>query len=59
MLQFFYRCLILQVENLNLATNLENYCFYAMLVTCKCTTLCKKMNCDAKSESPYLTTTFT
>jgi len=33
---FFYRCLILQVENLNLTTNLENYCFYVMLITRKC-----------------------
>jgi hypothetical protein len=24
---YFYKCLILQVENLNLATNLEHYCF--------------------------------
>jgi hypothetical protein len=48
----------LQVENLNLATNLENYYFYAMLIACKCTTFCKKMDCDTKSEAPYLATTF-
>ncbi len=54
MLQFSYRCLFLKVENLNLATNLENYCFYAMLITCKCTPLYKKMDCDAKNEPPTL-----
>jgi hypothetical protein len=32
---FFYRCLLLQVENLNLATNFFNYYFYAMLIKCK------------------------
>jgi hypothetical protein len=53
---FFYRCLFFQVGNLNLATNLENYCFYAMLIACKCTPLCKKLNCNAKSEPPYLVT---
>jgi hypothetical protein len=53
----FYRCLLFQVENLNLATNLENYCFYVMLIACKCTTLCKKKNCDTKSEPPYPATT--
>ncbi len=55
MLQIFYRYFILQVENLNLATNLENYCFYAMLVACKCITLCKEMDCDAKNEPLNLT----
>ncbi len=54
---FLKRCLFLQVENLNLVKKLENYCFYAMLITCKCTSLCKKINCDTKSEPPYLTTT--
>jgi hypothetical protein len=53
----FYKCLLLQVENLNLATNLENSFFYAMLVACKCMPLCKKLDCDAKSEPPYLATT--
>ncbi len=38
----FNRCLFLQVENLNLATNLENYCFYTMLKACKCMSFCKK-----------------
>jgi hypothetical protein len=51
----FHKCL-LQVDNLNLATNLENYCFYAMLITCKCMPLYKILDCDAKSEPPYLTT---
>jgi hypothetical protein len=46
-----------QVDNLNLATNLENYCFYAMLIACKSMPLCKKLDCDAKSEPPYLATT--
>jgi hypothetical protein len=54
---FFNRCLLLQVENLNLATKLENYCFYARLIACKCTPLYKKLDCDAKSEPPYLATT--
>jgi tryptophan-rich sensory protein len=54
---FFYICLFFQVENLNLATNLENYCFYAMLIASKCTPLYKKLDCNAKSEPPYLATT--
>jgi hypothetical protein len=29
-----------------------------MLIACKCTPLCKKLDCDAKSEPLYLTTTF-
>jgi hypothetical protein len=53
---FFNRCL-LQVDNLNLVTNLKNYCFYAMLIACKCTPFCKKLDCNTKSESPYLATT--
>ncbi len=53
---FFYRCLLLQVENLNLATKFENYCFYAMLIACKSMSLCKTLDCDAKSEPPYLAT---
>jgi hypothetical protein len=54
----FLNCFfLLQVNNLNLATNLENYYFYAMLITWKCTPLCKKLICDAKSEPPYLATT--
>jgi hypothetical protein len=36
-----YRCFFFQVDNFTLATNLENYCFYAMLIVCKCTPLCK------------------
>jgi hypothetical protein len=55
---FFYRCLLFQVENLNVATNLENYNFYVMLITCKCTTLCKKLDCDTKNEPPYFATTW-
>ncbi len=27
-------------------------------MACKCTPLCKKLNCDAKNEPPYLATTF-
>ncbi len=54
---FFYKCLILQVENLNLTTNRGNYYFYAMIITCKCTPLYKKLNCNTKSEPPYLATT--
>jgi len=53
----FYRCLFLQVDNLNITTNLENYFFYAMLITCKCTPLCKKLDCDVKNEPFYLATT--
>ncbi len=52
----FYRCLF-QVENLNLATNLETNCFYAMLITCKCIPFYKKLDCNTKSEPPYLATT--
>jgi hypothetical protein len=29
-----------------------------MLITCKCTPLCKKLDCDAKIEPPYLATTY-
>ncbi len=54
---FFYRCHLLQVNNLNLVTNLRNYYFYAMLITCKCTPFCKKLDYDAKSEPPYFATT--
>ncbi len=53
MLQLCYRCFLFQVDNLNLTTNLENYCFCAMLFTCKCTPFYKKMDCDTRSESPY------
>ncbi len=54
---FSYRCFFLQVENLSLTTNLEDYCFYAMLITCKCMSFYKKLNCNTKSEPPYLATT--
>ncbi len=57
MLQFFYRCLLLQIDNLNLATSLENYCFYVMLIACKRTPLWKKLYCDIKNEPPYLANT--
>ncbi len=40
----------------NPTTNLENYCFYAMLIACKCMPLCKKKDYNAKSEPPYLAT---
>jgi hypothetical protein len=53
MLNLFFKCLLLQGGNLNLATNLENYCFYDMLIACKCTPLCKKLGYDTKNE-PYL-----
>jgi hypothetical protein len=56
---FCYRCLFLQVDNLNVATHLKNCCFYAMLIACKCTPLCKKLGCDTKSEPPYFVTTKT
>ncbi len=52
----FCRCL-LQGDNLNLTTNLKNYCFYAMLIMSKCTPLYQKLDCDAKNEPPYLVTT--
>ncbi len=53
----FYRCFFFQVNNLNLTTNLENDCFCAMFIACKCMPLCKKLNCDAKNHQPYLATT--
>jgi hypothetical protein len=28
-----------------------------MLITCKCTPLCKKLDCDTKNEPPYFATT--
>jgi hypothetical protein len=46
---FLERCLFLQVENLNLTINLKNYCFYAMLITCKCMPLYKKLDYDTKA----------
>ncbi len=49
--------LLLQVENLNLVTNLESYYFYALLITCKSTPLCKKLDYDVKNEPPHLATT--
>ncbi len=54
----FYRYLLCQVGNLNLVTNLKNYYFYAMLIACKCMPLYKKLDCDTKSEPPYLATTY-
>jgi hypothetical protein len=53
----FYWFFSLQVDNLILIKNLENYYFYAMLIACKFAPLCKKLDCDAKSEPPYLATT--
>jgi hypothetical protein len=47
---FFNRCFLFQLDNLNLAKKLENYYFYAMLIACKCTQLLKKLDCDTKSE---------
>jgi hypothetical protein len=44
----YNRCLFLQVDNLNLATNLKNYCFYAMLITYKCTPFDKKTRLQCK-----------
>ncbi len=55
--KFFYRCFLLKVNNQNLGTSLENYGFSAMLIACKCTPLYKKLDCDTKSEPPYLATT--
>jgi len=55
---FLNICVFLQVDNLNLSTSLKNYSFYAMLITCKCTPFYKKLDCDVKSEPPYLVTTF-
>ncbi len=54
---FVYRCLLFQIDNLNLATNFENYCSCAMLIACKCMPFCKKMDCDTKSEPHYHATT--
>jgi hypothetical protein len=36
--------------------NLENHCFYGMLIACKCMPFCKKLDFDTKSEPPYLAT---
>jgi hypothetical protein len=36
---------------------LENDCSCAMLITCKCTPFCEKLDCDTKSEPPYHATT--
>jgi hypothetical protein len=39
-----YRCLFIQVDNLNIITNLAYYWFYAMLIAHK------KLDCDAKND---------
>jgi hypothetical protein len=44
----FYRCFILQVGNLNLATNLENIRFYAMLIAWKLHTARQKIGLQHK-----------
>ncbi len=54
---FFNIFFLLQVDNLNLATNLENYCFKTLLIACKCTPLCKKLDCNVKNEPPYFAAT--
>jgi hypothetical protein len=51
---FLNKCHFLQVENQDLATNLENYYFYAMLIKCKCMPLYKKLDCDAKKWTTLL-----
>ncbi len=53
----FNRGFVLQVDYINLATNLENCCFYAMLIACECTPLYKKLDCNVKNEPPYIATT--
>jgi hypothetical protein len=58
MLQFNFIDFFFSIENLNLTTNLENYHFYTMLIACKCTPFCKTLDYNAKSEPPYLATTF-
>jgi hypothetical protein len=54
---FFIDVFFFKLKNLNIVTKLENYCLYAMLIACKCMSLCKKLDCDVKSEPPYLATT--
>ncbi len=46
---FKNRCLLL-----NLTTH---YCFYVMLITCKCMPLYKKIDWHTKNQPPYLTIT--
>jgi len=55
---FFYKCFLLQVENLNLATNLKFYYYYAMLITWKCMPLYKKLDYNTKNEPPYFATKY-
>jgi hypothetical protein len=38
-----YRLLLIQVDNINLATNLVYSWIYGMLMQCQCMTLCKKI----------------
>jgi hypothetical protein len=54
---FFYRCFLLQVEVLKSSQKVRNYCFNAMLITCKCMPFCKKLDYNTKNEPPYLATT--
>jgi hypothetical protein len=56
MLHIFNKCLGIQGYNLNLITNLTYCWFHVVLITCKYTTLCKKLHCDIDSEPIYLTT---
>ncbi len=52
-----YKCLPIQIENLNLITNFSYCCFYGMLIACKCITFYKNIYCDVINEPPYLATT--
>jgi hypothetical protein len=45
---FFYRCKF---------SEKNQFIFNAMLIACKCMSLCKKLDCDIKSEPPYHVTT--
>jgi hypothetical protein len=55
-LHFKNKCLGIQVDNLNLVTNLAYCWFHDVSITCKYTTLCKKLHYDIGSEPTYLTT---
>ncbi len=55
-INFLYRYLKIQVDNVNLITSLTYYWFYGILIKYKCMTLKKiKLHCDIKSEPPYFT----
>jgi hypothetical protein len=49
-----YKCFPIQIENINLITNLSYCWFYGMLIACRCITFYKKLYCDVKKWTTLL-----